>query len=67
MASDEAVALGRQPGFADMAIAALAQNAGQMLLTRNLKHFQYLGVACIDPMVQLPFDENPDRRSQAGA
>lgn len=52
--SDQAVALGRHPGFADVAIAALAQNAGQTLLTRNLKHFQPLGVACIDPMVQLP-------------
>lgn len=52
--SDEAVALGRHPGFADVAIAALAQNAGQTLLTRNIKHFEPLGVACIDPMVRLP-------------
>lgn len=52
--SDEAIASGRHPGFADVAIAALAQNAGQVLLTRNLKHFQPLGVVCIDPMVKLP-------------
>ncbi len=51
--SDEAAAVGRHPGFADVAVAALARNAGQMLLTRNLKHFQPLGVDCIDPMVQL--------------
>lgn len=52
--SDEAVAMGRHPGFADVAIAALARHAGQMLLTRNLKHFEPLAVDCIDPMVQLP-------------
>lgn len=52
--SDAAVAAGRHPGFADVAIAALAQNAGLLLLTRNLKHFQPLGVACADPLVALP-------------
>ena len=31
--SDAAVAQGRHPGFADLAIAALAQNAGLLLLT----------------------------------
>lgn len=48
--SDEAVAKGRHPGFADVAIAALAQRAGHLLLTRNLKHFEPLGVACANPM-----------------
>ena len=52
--SDAAIAQGRYPGFADVAIAALAQNAGLLLLTRNLKHFQPLGVACIDPLIALP-------------
>lgn len=52
--SDQAMATGHHPGFADVAIAALAQNAGQVLLTRNLKHFEPLGVECIDPMMQLP-------------
>ena len=52
--SDAAVAAGCHPGFADVAIAALAQNAGLLLLTRNLKHFQPLGIACVDPMVALP-------------
>lgn len=52
--SDEAQAQGRHPGFADVAIAAIAQHAGLLLLTRNLKHFQPLGVACADPLVTLP-------------
>ena len=52
--SDAAMAQGRHPGFADVAIAALAQNAGLLLLTCNLKHFEPLGVACADPLVELP-------------
>lgn len=52
--SDEAQAQGRHPGFADVAIAAIAQHAGLLLLTRNLKHFQPLGVACADPLAELP-------------
>jgi predicted nucleic acid-binding protein len=44
----------RHPGFADVAIAALAQHAGLLLLTRNLKHFEPLGVACADPLISLP-------------
>ena len=52
--SDAAMAQGRHPGFADVAIAALAQNAGLLLLTCNLKHFEPLGVACANPLVELP-------------
>ena len=52
--SDAAIAQGRHPGFADVAIAAIAQHAGLLLLTCNLKHFQPLGVACADPLVELP-------------
>lgn len=52
--SDQAIAQGRHPGFADVAIAALAQQAGHLLLTRNLKHFLPLGVACADPLDRLP-------------
>lgn len=52
--SDAAIARGRHPGFADVAIAALAQNAGMLLLTCNLKHFEPLGVVCVDPLNQLP-------------
>ena len=54
--SDAAIAQGCYPGFADVAIAALAQNAGLLLLTCNLKHFQPLGVACADPLIALPSD-----------
>lgn len=52
--SDAAIARGRHPGFTDVAIAALAQNAGMLLLTCNLKHFEPLGAVCVDPLVQLP-------------
>ncbi len=52
--SDDAIAQGRHPGFADVSIAALAQNANLLLLTRNLKHFEPLGIPCVDPMVDLP-------------
>ena len=52
--SDAAIAQGCHPGFADVAIAALAQNAGLLLLTCKLKHFQPLGVACADPLIALP-------------
>jgi hypothetical protein len=51
--SDAAMAKGCHPGFADVAIAALAQHAGLLLLTCNLKHFQPLGVACVDPLGEL--------------
>jgi predicted nucleic acid-binding protein len=52
--SDAAIAQGRHPGFADVAIAALAQNARLLVLTSNLKHFEPLGVACVDPLITLP-------------
>lgn len=52
--SDAAIAQGHHPGFADVAIAALAQHASLLLLTRNLKHFEPLGVVCADPLVALP-------------
>jgi len=49
--SDAAWAAGRHPGFADVAIAALVQSNRLCLLTRNLKHFEPLGVPCHDPFV----------------
>lgn len=52
--SDAAMAIGRHPGFSDVAIAAIAQRANLVILTRNLKHFEPLGVACSDPFVRLP-------------
>jgi toxin FitB len=52
--SDAAIAIGRHPGFSDVAIAAIAQRANLVILTRNLKHFEPLGVACVDPFDQIP-------------
>lgn len=52
--SDTAMAKGRHPGFADVAIAALAQSAQLLLLTSNIKHFKPLGVPCVDPLKKLP-------------
>lgn len=52
--SDAAIAQGRHPGFADVAIAALAKNADLLLLTCNVKHFQSLGIVCADPQLDLP-------------
>jgi hypothetical protein len=54
--SDAAMAKGCHPGFANVAIAALAQHAGLLLLNCNLKHFEPLGVACADPLMALPQD-----------
>lgn len=52
--SDAAMARGCHPGFVNVAIAALARHGGLLLLTCNLRHFQSLGVACVDPWVALP-------------
>jgi toxin FitB len=52
--SDRALAIGRHPGFADIAIAATASAYGLVLLTQNGRHFAPLGVAVIDPVVELP-------------
>ena len=52
--SDAAIARGCHPGFADVAIAALARHAGLLLLTCNLNRFEPLGIACVDPLVALP-------------
>jgi len=52
--SENAMAQGRHPGFADVAIAAIARQANLLLLTRNLKHFDPLGVPCSDPVLMLP-------------
>ena len=52
--SDKAVAAGRHPGFADVAIAATAVAHDLVLITRNGKHFGPLDVAFIDPLAGLP-------------
>ncbi|MCA1494011.1 type II toxin-antitoxin system VapC family toxin [Sinorhizobium alkalisoli] len=43
-----------QPGFEDIAIAATAKVHGLIVLTRNMRHFEPLGVLAIDPFVALP-------------
>jgi toxin FitB len=52
--SDVARGVGQAPGLADLAIAALRHRC--VLLTRNLRHFRFLDVACEDPFKALPAD-----------
>ena len=51
---DEARAAGRAPGFADIAIAAIGASRNLTIPTRNLRHFEPLGVRVIDPFDALP-------------
>jgi predicted nucleic acid-binding protein len=52
--TDRSKARGLYPGMADVTIAATALAHNQILLTRNLKHFEALEVATIDPFERLP-------------
>jgi toxin FitB len=52
--SDRARSQGHAPGFADIVIAATAQYHGLIILSRNLRHFEPLGVVVIDPLTTLP-------------
>jgi hypothetical protein len=52
--SDRARGLGQAPGFADIIIAATAQQHGLTILSRNLRHFEPFGVGVIDPFKRLP-------------
>lgn len=52
--SDRARARGHKPGFADLAIAAIAKQRNLTILTRNLKHYVPLEVAAHDPVAELP-------------
>lgn len=54
--ADEARGGGHAPGLADLAIAATAQHHGYSILTRNLRHFEPLGVAGLEPIAALPSD-----------
>lgn len=47
--ADQAVVAGQHPGFADIAIAAIAGQGGLTILTRNVRHFAAIGVAHFDP------------------
>ena len=52
--ADLARGSGQSPGFADLAIAATAQNHDLTLLTRNIRHFRGLGVRLNNPFEALP-------------
>ncbi|MGB8398055.1 type II toxin-antitoxin system VapC family toxin [Bradyrhizobium sp.] len=52
--SDRARGHGHAPGLADIIIAATARHHGLTILSRNLRHFEPLGVVVIDPFVKLP-------------
>lgn len=52
--SDLARGRGHAPGFADLAIAATAENRTFIVLTRNVRHFRMLDVQVCDPFVALP-------------
>jgi predicted nucleic acid-binding protein len=52
--SDRARGLGHAPGLADIIIAATAKHRGLTILSRNLRHFEPLGAAAVDPFVKLP-------------
>ncbi len=52
--SDAARGRGQAPGFADIVIAVTALRHGLTLLTRNVRHFEPLGVAVVDPFAALP-------------
>ena len=52
--SDQARGQGHAPGFADIIIAATAQNHGLTVLSRNVRHFVPLGVPVLDPFAALP-------------
>lgn len=47
--ADAAVAIGRYPGLADVIIGATARGHSLVLLTRNLRHFEPLGIDALDP------------------
>jgi predicted nucleic acid-binding protein len=64
---DRAIGAGHAPGFADAAIAGTAKLYGYVILTTNVRHFQVLDAAFLNPLRDLPgpgsakpIDEAPD-------
>ena len=51
---DRARMRGIAPGFADVAIAAIAQSRGLIIVTRNMRHFSVFGLPLLDPFQDLP-------------
>ena len=52
--SDKARGAGHNPGFADVAIGAIATHHELTVLTRNLDDYAALGVAAHDPLMEIP-------------
>lgn len=52
--TDRAAAKGRAPGFADVAIASIAETRALVLLTRNVRHFEHICDRVINPFETLP-------------
>jgi toxin FitB len=52
--ADRARRLGQAPGFADIIVAATACQHQLTILSRNLTHFEPLGVPVLDPFNALP-------------
>ncbi len=50
--SDMLISKGRHPGFADVTTAAIADVRGLTVLTRNLRHFEPIGVSARDPFAR---------------
>lgn len=48
---DAAQAAGRHPGFADLAIAAIAKARQLVVVTLDREHFDWLGVEIVNPFV----------------
>ncbi|HZK90139.1 MAG TPA: hypothetical protein VFC56_08345 [Stellaceae bacterium] len=48
--SDAAEAIGRHPGFADIATASIAKSRGLVVLTANRRHFDPLGIDTLNPL-----------------
>jgi predicted nucleic acid-binding protein len=52
--ADQARGRGHAPSFADIIIAATARRHELTILSRNVRHFEPIGVAVLDPFVTLP-------------
>lgn len=65
--ADRAKASGHDPGFTDIAIAAIARAHGLAILTRNSRHFRPLGSMLLDPFEDaLPADPPSDSQAVLG-
>lgn len=49
---EKAISAGRNPTFEDLMIAAIAKQAGHEVVTRNVKDFDYLDIAIVNPFEQ---------------